>query len=170
MNTFFWTPPSPVARVRFALSRSLPDDRRPHHRPDGGIGGGVQAWPFPLRADNHGRAARAAPEAKRGHRLSAGGEGAYDQGMRGWLNKLMRILRWARRARVAGVARGAPVCPSETGATTVPVAEAPPNSLVVLLTRHILSDGEIVILILKPSYLFILITSLRFIAATLLLL
>lgn len=71
---------------------------------------------------------------------------------------------WSRWLRAF---RSAPVCPSESGATTVPVAEATPSSLVVLLTRHILQDGELVILILKPSYWFILLQSLRFIAATL---
>ncbi len=56
---------------------------------------------------------------------------------------------------------------SESGAATAPFEEAAPSSLVVLLTRHILNDGELVILLLKPSYWFILLQSLRFIAGVL---
>jgi hypothetical protein len=55
------------------------------------------------------------------------------------------------------------VSPSESaGAATV----APPRatSLATLLSRHVLRDGELVILLLKPSVWFILLSSLRFIA------
>ena len=49
------------------------------------------------------------------------------------------------------------------GAATV---DAPPTatSLATLLTRHILRDGELVLLLLKPSLWFILLSSLRFVA------
>lgn len=59
------------------------------------------------------------------------------------------------------------LCAGESSAVVVPIPEAAPSSLVVMLTRHILHDGEIVILILKPSYWFILLQCLRFIAAVL---
>src|SRR3954470_7718138 len=60
-----------------------------------------------------------------------------------------------------------PAHPIEGAAT----AEAPTaTSLAVLLTRHILRDGELVILLLKPSIWFILLSSLRFAAAVLILL
>jgi len=57
-----------------------------------------------------------------------------------------------------------PVSASEgAGAAT---ADAAPSatSLATLLSRHILRDGEVVILLLKPSPFFIAITSLRFVA------
>ena len=52
--------------------------------------------------------------------------------------------------------------PSEAAAVA-PVA----NPLANLLTRHLLRDGEVIHLVLKPSLWFICLTSLRFIAATL---
>jgi hypothetical protein len=56
-------------------------------------------------------------------------------------------------------------CASESAAT---VAEEPfGTSLATLLAAHILRDGEIVLLILKPSFWFILLSSLRFIAMSL---
>lgn len=61
------------------------------------------------------------------------------------------------------------VAPDRHCATETPVATgnvgAATTSLVALLTRHVLSDGEVVIMILKPSFWFILLQSLRFIAA-----
>jgi hypothetical protein len=57
--------------------------------------------------------------------------------------------------------------PSE-GAATVEAPAA--TSLAVLLTRHVLRDGELVILLLKPSIWFILLSSLRFAAVVLILL
>ncbi|MEO6435717.1 MAG: hypothetical protein ABIP55_08135 [Tepidisphaeraceae bacterium] len=50
-------------------------------------------------------------------------------------------------------------------------ADAPPTStsLATLLSRHILRDGEIVLLLLKPSVWFIVLSSLRFTAVVLLL-
>jgi len=62
-----------------------------------------------------------------------------------------------------------PVSASEgAGAAT---ADAAPSatSLATLLSRHILRDGEVVILLLKPSPFFIAITSLRFVAVVALL-
>src|SRR5690242_10387444 len=57
--------------------------------------------------------------------------------------------------------------PSEGAAT----AEAPAaTSLAVLLTRHVLRDDELVILLLKPSIWFIPLSSMRFAAAVLILL
>lgn len=48
---------------------------------------------------------------------------------------------------------------------TVAVPDAARTSLAALLTRHILRDGELVLLILKPSIWFIFLSSLRFMAA-----
>jgi hypothetical protein len=53
--------------------------------------------------------------------------------------------------------------PSESAAAPVPAVIATP--LQALLTAHILSDGEIVLLLLKPSPWFIVFTSLKFSAA-----
>ena len=65
-------------------------------------------------------------------------------------------------------ARVVSVVPSEAAAA--PGAAAVPNtSLATLLASHILRDGEVVILILKPSFWFIALSSLRFIAITLIL-
>jgi hypothetical protein len=65
--------------------------------------------------------------------------------------------------------RGVISHPSE-GAAGAAAVEAPTaTSLATLLSRHILRDGELVILLLKPSPLFILLTSLRFIAVVALL-
>jgi len=55
---------------------------------------------------------------------------------------------------------------SEGGAAAV-AGTAPP--IATLLTRHILSDGELILLVLKPSLWFILLGSLRFIAVVLIL-
>jgi Bacterial PH domain len=49
------------------------------------------------------------------------------------------------------------------------VAAPTATSLATLLSRHILRDGEVVILLLKPSPLFIALTSIRFIAVVALL-
>jgi hypothetical protein len=54
------------------------------------------------------------------------------------------------------------------GAATVPSPTA--TSLATLLSRHVLRDGELVILLLKPSAWFILLSSLRFIAVDVLVL
>ena len=59
------------------------------------------------------------------------------------------------------------VRPSESAAAAAGAATvAPPTatSLATLLSRHILRDGELVLLLLKPSAWFILLSSLRFIA------
>src|SRR5439155_5280834 len=55
---------------------------------------------------------------------------------------------------------------SESAATVAPPTA---TSLATLLSRHVLRDGELVILLLKPSVWFILLSSLRFIAVVLLL-
>lgn len=57
--------------------------------------------------------------------------------------------------------------PACAGDTAVASPAAPVTSLGTLLASHILHDGEIVILILKPSPWFILLSSLRFLAVTL---
>lgn len=63
----------------------------------------------------------------------------------------------------------APVYASEGGASAAAGANAAPfrTSLAALLTGHILRDGEIVLLILKPSLWFITFASMRFAAAIL---
>ena len=55
------------------------------------------------------------------------------------------------------------------GAAAVPSSAPATTSLAALLSRHILRDGEIVILLLKPSLWFVLLASLRFAAVALLL-
>src|SRR5688572_29681288 len=66
--------------------------------------------------------------------------------------------------------RGGAVHASETGAATADVEIPLVTSLAALLTRHILRDGELVILILKPSMWFIPLSAIKFIAAVLILL
>lgn len=52
------------------------------------------------------------------------------------------------------------------GVTAAPAAEVGrAGSLAALLTRHILRDGEVVLMILRPSLWFVILTSIRFIAA-----
>jgi hypothetical protein len=60
-----------------------------------------------------------------------------------------------------------PLHPSEGAAAAAAADEPFTNSLATLLASHILRDGELVILILKPSFWFILLSSLRFIAIAL---
>lgn len=55
------------------------------------------------------------------------------------------------------------------GAAGAAVAPAAAPSLAALLTRHVLRDGELVILLLKPSFWFIILSSLRFAGIVLLL-
>lgn len=54
------------------------------------------------------------------------------------------------------------------GAATASAEAASATSLAALLTRHVLRDGELVILILKPSVWFILLSSVRFVGVVLL--
>ena len=63
----------------------------------------------------------------------------------------------------------APCAFASEGAATATAADAAPaaTSLATLLTRHILRDGELVILILKPSIWFVPLSSIKFIAAVL---
>jgi hypothetical protein len=75
--------------------------------------------------------------------------------LKGW--RLRRTVRGRRGARVArGSFSASPSIPlhaTEAGAATAP-AEAPTavgTSLATLITRHILRDGEIILLLLKPS-------------------
>jgi hypothetical protein len=82
-------------------------------------------------------------------------------------------LRRRRRARaLVGVPgpslekAGVPdLCASEGGATAADLAPPLRTSLGALLSGHILRDGEVVLLILKPSLWFIVFSSLRFLAA-----
>jgi hypothetical protein len=59
------------------------------------------------------------------------------------------------------------VCPSEGGVATATPVRPLSTSLAALLTRHILRDGEIVLLILKPSLWFIVLGAMRFSAVVL---
>lgn len=54
------------------------------------------------------------------------------------------------------------MCPGESGAAAAATAR---TTSVALLAGHVLRDGELVLLILRPSRWFILLTSLRFLAA-----
>jgi hypothetical protein len=60
----------------------------------------------------------------------------------------------------------APVCPSESGANAAAPAVDFISPLGQILAGHILRDGELVLLILRPSRWFILLTSLSFLAVT----
>ncbi|HSV15725.1 MAG TPA: PH domain-containing protein [Tepidisphaeraceae bacterium] len=62
-----------------------------------------------------------------------------------------------------------PACASEGAAAAAAARPASATSLATLLTSHILRDGELVLLILKPSIWFILLSSLRFVALALIL-
>ena len=63
-----------------------------------------------------------------------------------------------------------PIHPSEAGAAAGPASTRTETSLAALLTRHVLRDGELVLLILKPSLWFVLLNSMRFSAGVLILL
>src|SRR5437016_11226102 len=79
--------------------------------------------------------------------------------------RLRRSIAPAGKALVPVIQTG--LHPSEGGAT----AAAPPvpaiTSLATLLTRHVLRDGELVILILRPSLWFVFFSTLRFAAVAL---
>ena len=79
--------------------------------------------------------------------------------------------RAAHRDKLARPSRNAPletlrtpviVQASEGGVATADEARPLVTSLAALLTRHILRDGELVLLILKPSMWFIVFTAMRF--------
>lgn len=70
------------------------------------------------------------------------------------------------RLRGVGIA-GPRLHPSEGGAATAADALPFRTSLAALLTGHILRDGEVVLLILKPSLWYIVFSSMRFAAAVL---
>jgi hypothetical protein len=59
------------------------------------------------------------------------------------------------------------VAAGDAGTAAAAVPATVPPSLAALLTSHILNDGELVLLILKPSLWYIALSSLRFIAASL---
>ena len=65
--------------------------------------------------------------------------------------------------------RPLPVSASEGAGAATADAAPTATSLATLLSRHILRDGEVVILLLKPSPLFILLTSMRVVAVVALL-
>lgn len=83
------------------------------------------------------------------------------------------MTRRPRRVRTAVANLGASVkkgvspglCASEGGATAADVGTPLRTSLGAMLSGHILRDGEVVLLILKPSLWFIVFSSLRFLAA-----
>jgi hypothetical protein len=78
--------------------------------------------------------------------------------------------RKRRRVRLREVAREADpgvVHASEGGVATAAGARPVATSLAALLTRHILRDGELVLLILKPSLWFIVFAVMRFAAVVL---
>jgi len=77
----------------------------------------------------------------------------------------VRPVRVARP--VAPGWREAIVTAGEAGTAGAAVPATVPPSLAALLTSHILNDGELVLLILKPSLWYVPLSSLRFIAATL---
>lgn len=66
----------------------------------------------------------------------------------------LNIRRWLARN---------PVCASE-GAAAAGAAAARPSPFAALLAGHVLRDGEVIILLLRPSRWFIVLSSLRFLA------
>lgn len=72
-----------------------------------------------------------------------------------------------RAAIARSFLNSSPSCHSEGAAAAAPVASG--TSLATLLASHILRDGELVLLILKPSVWFIPLSSLRFVAVALIL-
>jgi hypothetical protein len=84
------------------------------------------------------------------------------------------VGNWEREASVATLAtRNSQLATSDVHATEGDAVAHPgrsATSLAVLLTSHVLRDGELVLLILRPSLWFIVLTSLRFIAVVLILL
>jgi hypothetical protein len=74
---------------------------------------------------------------------------------------LLRTVRLRRTAALAAKADLQWVCPSESGAT---VAAIPATPMSTLLAGHVLRDGELILLLLRPSRWFILLSSLRFMA------
>jgi hypothetical protein len=94
--------------------------------------------------------------------------------------KIVRMRRLARSRRLlraprtgfAGAPLPCPVTTTETGGATAPAAVQAPvaaTSLATLLTRHILRDGEIVLLICRPSLWSIFFSTLPFAAVALIL-
>src|SRR5438270_12610376 len=93
--------------------------------------------------------------------------------------KISRMRRLVRSRRLLRTPRpgftGAPLpCPvsaTETGAAAPAAAQAPfaTSSLATLLTRHILRDGEIVLLICRPSLWSVFFSTLPFAAVALIL-
>jgi hypothetical protein len=87
---------------------------------------------------------------------------------KGW--RLKRPSRGSRGPRLRAGGEAVEACfASDAGLAAAPVA-APPavsTSLATLLTRHVLRDGEIILLVLKPSLWTILFSSLPAIAAAL---
>src|SRR6185437_5943403 len=83
--------------------------------------------------------------------------------LNGWRPRRPFRGRRGRGARpTAGIDETCPLHASEAGVAAAP-AVAPPavsTSLATLLTRHVLRDGEIILLILKPSLWTILFNSL----------
>lgn len=70
----------------------------------------------------------------------------------------------------ASVRKPEPIPVAQAANDAVIETRATPASLGTLLVSHILQDGEVVLLILKPSMWFIVLSSLRFVAAVLILL
>ena len=74
--------------------------------------------------------------------------------LKNWRQKRpVRARRAARTARICGP-QPIPLHATEAGAASAPAADAPTaigTSLATLITRHILRDGEIILLLLKPS-------------------
>jgi len=78
-----------------------------------------------------------------------------------------RALKVAEAAARAGLSATDAQAASEAGAAPAPTAAVTPVGA--LLARHILRDGEIVLLTLKPSWWFVILSSLKFISIVLIL-
>jgi hypothetical protein len=89
-------------------------------------------------------------------------------------NRLFRFRKFQSLRRHASdaslLSNSASFPPSHASEGAAAVGAPAATSLAVLLTRHILRDGELIILLLKPSIWFILLSSMRFGAAVLILL
>lgn len=84
----------------------------------------------------------------------------------GWKNRLLRFCRMPEDV-IAKLAPEAPIGGAAATATGTPAADAPPThgSLAKLFANHILRDGEVIILALKPSIWYIVLSGWRFVAA-----
>lgn len=88
----------------------------------------------------------------------------------GWKNRLLRCCRMPEDVIARLAPEGGALMDGATATATAPAGEAPtsPGSLAKLFSTHILRDGEIILLALKPSIWYVVLSGLRFIAIVIL--